>query len=318
MTMPIGLELDTITAYLDHWASRNPTKTLYSFLDGRGDEIDSYDYLGFSERTGFLAEYLELEAGIRRGRSSAFGLSPGLESIVAFFACARLGAIPVPVHPPSKRDYQTGLAKMVFVARDCGAQKVLTQHSVQRDWYRVRGRLGESGSATPVKAPDANHELEWIPTDGLTGRASGSLHGNPGELLFLQYTSGSTSAPRGVMVSHQNVIHNCLATLDHLPPGATGVSWLPQYHDMGLIGYYLYPLISGATTYGFSPMDFLRRPALWLQTIDRVDATYASSPNFGYRYCLRKDKLPDDELIGVDLSSLEWLMNAAEPVRAKT
>jgi thioester reductase-like protein len=147
------------------------------------------------------------------------------------------------------------------------------------------------------------------------GLASDAFRNDPGEILFLQYTSGSTSDPKGVIVSHANVLHNCASAVDHT---MIGVSWLPQYHDMGLIGYYLFPLIAGGSTYGFSPLDFLKRPALWLQTISRVRATYTSSPNFGYEYCLREDKLPDSEIEGVDLSSLRVMMNAAEPVRAQT
>lgn len=318
MTMPIGPQLKTVGDYLDHWASREPSRRLYSFLDGHGNETDSYDYLGFSERTRYLAEHLEIEFGIRRGDRVLLAYPPGLESIVAFFACARLGAVPVPVHPPSQRDYKTGMAKMVFVARDCEARTVLTHHSVHGEWHSNNGSTGELASPPGMESPDAGHGLDWILTDGLTGRASERFRDNPGEILFLQYTSGSTSAPRGVMVSHANVIHNCLATLDHLSTGGIGVSWLPQYHDMGLIGYYLYPLIVGGATYGLSPTDFLRRPAFWLQTMGRVRATYASSPNFGFEYCLRVDRLPNEDLTGVDLSSLEALMNAAEPVRAET
>ena len=318
MTMPIGRDLKTIGGCLDYWVSRQPTQKLYGFLDGHGNETDSYDYLGFSERTRYLAEHLKLEWGIAKGDRVLLVYPPGLESIVAFFACSRLGAIPVPVHPPSQRDYKTGLAKMVFVARDCGAHKVLTHHSVQREWYSSNRGNGHIESHSGIDSPDAVEALAWIPTDGLRGRASEGYRDTPGEILFLQYTSGSTSAPRGVIVSHENVIHNCLATLEHLPGDGIGVSWLPQYHDMGLIGYYLYPVIAGGATYGLSPTDFLRRPALWLQTIGHVGATYASSPNFGFEYCLREDRLPEEQLAGVDLSSLEAFMNAAEPVRADT
>jgi len=96
------------------------------------------------------------------------------------------------------------------------------------------------------------------------------------------------------------------------------VCWLPQYHDMGLIGYYLFPLVVGGTTYGFSPLDFLRRPLLWLETIGRVRATYASGPNFAFEYCLREDKIPRDRLGDLDLGSLRVLMNASEPARPST
>ena len=91
------------------------------------------------------------------------------------------------------------------------------------------------------------------------------------------------------MVTHDNILANCEAVVDHLP---IGVSWLPQYHDMGLIGYYIFFALKGGTTYGFSPVDFIQRPALWLETISRYRGTASSAPNFAYEYCLRPDKVP--------------------------
>jgi thioester reductase-like protein len=114
-------------------------------------------------------------------------------------------------------------------------------------------------------------------------------------------------------VSHDNLLANCESVVDHLP---IGVSWLPQYHDMGLIGYYIFFALKGGTTYGLSPVDFIQRPALWLETISKYRGTASSAPNFAYEYCLRPDKLPAEALEGLDLSSLRFLMTAAEPVRA--
>lgn len=151
--------------------------------------------------------------------------------------------------------------------------------------------------------------------ESATKTAEKTSLGSPTELLFLQYTSGSTSQPKGVMVSHQNVINNAYSAVNHTP---IAVSWLPQFHDMGLIGYYLFILIKGGTTYGFSPVDFIKKPFLWLETISKVRATVASGPNFAFEYCLREDKIANEDLKGLDLSSLKVMMNAAEPVRAAT
>jgi len=158
-------------------------------------------------------------------------------------------------------------------------------------------------------------KLELVTTDDMRGLPSYGFSNGQNSILFLQYTSGSTGDPKGVIVSHENVIHNCHATVDHTP---TAVCWLPQYHDMGLIGYYVYLVITGGTTYGFSPMDFLKRPILWLQTLSRVKATYTSSPNFGFEYCLREEKIPTSQLTDLDLSSVRVLMNGSEHVRAET
>jgi len=157
--------------------------------------------------------------------------------------------------------------------------------------------------------------IHWLATDRLQGVARGGPIDNPAQTLFLQYTSGSTGAPKGVVVSHQNVIHNSHSTIGHQ---AIGVSWLPQFHDMGLIGAYLFQIVTGGTIYGFSPLDFLRRPALWLETLSRYQATYTSSPNFGFEYCLSPERVPDAVLEGLDLSSVEVFMNAAETVRPST
>jgi thioester reductase-like protein len=297
--------MESIVDLLDHWAGVQPDARFSSFLDIEGQEKESYNYLELHERTRHLAEYLATEAGLRRGDRALLVYPPGLECVAAFFACARIGVLPVPACPPSKASPGAGLAKLAFIARDCGATAALTTDDFRR-------AFSAPGDGTPAATPA---QLRWIATEQVRGRASAGFGNTPGATLFLQYTSGSTSDPKGVVVSHENVVHNARSTVDHAP---VGVSWLPQYHDMGLIGYYLFPAVVGGTTYGISPMDFLRRPLLWLQTMSRFRATYSSSPNFGYEYCLREDRVPDDRIGGLDLSSLRVLMNASEPVRADT
>lgn len=304
--------MNSIIDYVEHWAEVQPEKCFASFLDLHGKELESYTYLQFHERTRHLAEYLSQQAGLRRGDRALLVYSPGLELIVAFIACARVGAIPVPVYPLLTLNFERSLARLTFVAHDCAATTALTTREIYQS-YRMDA-VQRQVSSLPKHAP-VLPEIDWITTDDVKGRASNGFRNAPDPIMFLQYTSGSTSDPKGVIVSHKNVIHNCRATLDHVP---TGVSWLPQYHDMGLIGYYLFPLITGGATYGFSPMDFLKRPVLWFETLSRVRATYASSPNFGFEYCLRENKISTDQLADVDLSSLRVLMNASEPVRPDT
>src|SRR6202035_117877 len=135
-------------------------------------------------------------------------------------------------------------------------------------------------------------------------------------LLFLQYTSGATRDAKGVMVTHENILHHCPLVIDH--PAPVVVSWLPQYHDMGLIGCYLYPALKGGTTYGFAPMDFIQRPILWFNAMTAYHATAAAAPNFAYDYCLRAGRLSKESLEACDLSSHRVLMCAAEPVKPDT
>jgi thioester reductase-like protein len=287
--------MDSLISYLNHWASVQPEQRYATFLDLHGNETESYTYRAFSERTAYVAEYLSQQVGLKRGERALLVYPPGLEIIVVFFACARIGVIPVPVYPPAQITHERRSAKLAFIIHDCQpAIALTTSHNLQySDPFGLR----------------------CIATDHVDGQSGETLNHDAGSILFLQYTSGSTSEPKGVIVSHENVIHNCFVIADHKP---ISVSWLPQYHDMGLIGYYLFTCISGGTTYGFSPVDFLRRPLLWLQTLSHVRATCTSAPNFGFEYCLREDKVPSAQLAGLDLSSLRVVMNASEPARPET
>jgi thioester reductase-like protein len=302
--------LDTILDYMDHWAAANPEKCFSIFLDGHGNPRETYTYQSFDARTRFLAEYINDETALRRGDRVALVYPPGLEMVAAFVACARIGVIPVPV-PPATSAGTGGASRLRSVILDSQAAFALTDSSLAS----APSGSDEAGGHADPENPLALLGIRLLATDRLRGVARGGAIDNPAQTLFLQYTSGSTGAPKGVVVSHQNVIHNCHATIDHQ---AIGVSWLPQFHDMGLIGYYLFQVVTGGTTYGFSPLDFLRRPVLWLETISRYKATYTSSPNFGFEYCLSPERIPDAALEGLDLSSVQVCMNAAEPVRPST
>jgi thioester reductase-like protein len=302
--------LDTILDYMSHWAAVQPDKCFSVFLDRHGMLREKYTYQSFEARTRFLAEYLHDETALQCGDRVALVYPPGLEMIAAFVACVRIGAIPVPV-PPVTSVANGGASRLRSVMLDSGAALALTDSSFgsgsdSRDEVDDRADLGD---------PLAHLGVPRLATDKLQGAARGGITDNPIQTLFLQYTSGSTGAPKGVAVSHQNVIHNCRSMIDHQ---AIGVSWLPQFHDLGLIGYYLFQVVIGGTTYGFSPLDFLRRPVLWLETLSRYKATYTSAPNFGFEYCLSPERVPDDQLEGLDLSSVQVFMNAAEPVRPST
>jgi thioester reductase-like protein len=295
---------------MDHWAAVHPEKCFSAFLDRHGNPCETYTYQSFEARTRFLAEYIRDETALRRGDRVALVYPPGLEMVAAFVASVRMGAIPVPV-PPVASVTSGGASRLRSVMLDSGTTLALTDSSLES---APPGRDEADGPAGP-EDPLASLGVQWLATDRLRGTARGDRADNPSQTLFLQYTSGSTGTPKGVVVSHQNVIHNCHSTIDHQ---AIGVSWLPQFHDLGLIGYYLFQIVTGGTTYGFSSLDFLRRPALWLETISRYKATYTSSPNFGFEYCLSPERVPDESLEGLDLSSVQVFMNAAEPVRPST
>src|SRR5580700_4040557 len=303
----------SILGHLDRLADEHPNKLLYSYLDVNGDPTESYTYASFLHRVEAIAGHLWREGRFAAGNRLLLAYPPGLEMISAFFGCVRAGLIPVPVYPPSSHGFQSALYKTVHIAKDCQAAGILTS----RDYHAsLKTNLARSGvSASGVDA-DYISGLPWIATEDFVDTISHRLPVASSEILFLQYTSGSTMEPKGVMVTHENILSTCPLVIDH--PDPVVVSWLPQYHDMGLIGCYLYPALLGGTTYGFASMDFIQRPALWFDTITTYRATATAAPNFAYDYCLRAGRLSAETLEAFDLSSLQVLMVAAEPVKPNT
>jgi acyl-CoA synthetase (AMP-forming)/AMP-acid ligase II len=292
------------------WTDQQPDKLLFAFLDVEGRTTGSYTYAQFLQRTTDIASHIQRTFPMAPGERVLLAYPPGLEMICAFLACVRLGLIPVPVYPPTGHGFQTARDKTEFIARDCQAAAVLTERS-----YYWSMKLNETRNSVATLSFKRSYvsSLKWIVTTDADRGARADFVESASDILFLQYTSGSTSDPRGVMVTHETLLANSATLMDHVP---IVVSWLPQYHDMGLIGSYLFSLLKGGTTYGFSPVDFIHRPGLWLETISRYRGTASAAPNFAYEYCLRPEKVPAETLEHLDLSSLEILMTAAEPVRA--
>jgi thioester reductase-like protein len=294
-------------------AEEHPDKLLYSYLDVDGDPIENYTYATFLQRAEAIAGHLLSGDRFAPGDRLLLAYPAGLEMICAFFGCVRAGLIPVPVYPPSSRGFQSALYKMVHIARDCQAVGVLTS----RDYHAsLKTNLTRSGVATSGVDVDYISGLPWVPTEEFVDTSVSRFPDPTSDVLFLQYTSGSTMEPKGVIVSHENILATAPLVIENFAPIV--VSWLPQYHDMGLIGCYLYPALRGGTTYGFSPTDFIQRPVLWFETISKYRATSTAAPNFAFDYCLRNGRLPKETLEACDLSSLLVLMCAAEPVKPDT
>ena len=305
---------------LDSLGNQHPHKLLYSYIDVNGNPIGGYTYEAFLQRTKIIAGHLRKRHGFQSQDRLLLAYPPGLEMICAFFGCVRAGLIPVPVYPPGSRGFQSALYKMVHIARDCQAAGILTSKDYLGSLKTNLARSGVSASGADV---DYISSLRWLASEDFIDPVSdenfnGNGHSGNGasKILFLQYTSGSTRDPKGVMVTHENILHNCPLVIDHEAPVV--VSWLPQYHDMGLIGCYLYPALTGGTTYGFAPTDFIQRPTLWFDAIKTYGASASAAPNFAYDYCLRAGRISKDSLEGCDLSSLRQLLVAAEPVKPDT
>jgi thioester reductase-like protein len=304
-----------MTSVVSHLVARArdyPDKLFSAFLDGSGQVTESYTYRKINERSNYIAQQLQELGKIRFNQPVLLVYNPGLDFIITFFACAKVGALPVPVAPPDASGFIGGATRLALIMRDCGATVALTHSPYVTQLTRIRERSAEA-AACLNSAPLC--DLDWVATDTIVGERTTAVVARPNHLFFLQYTSGSTQFPRGVMVTHANVIHNQAAALTHMP---VGVSWLPHYHDMGLIGNYLFMLITGGSLYAFSSANFLRRPLLWLETITKYRSTITSAPNYAYEYCLREDKVPSKVLRSLDLRSMRVMMNAAEPVRSST
>ncbi|MGB7751995.1 MAG: AMP-binding protein, partial [Candidatus Acidiferrales bacterium] len=303
----------SILGHLDRLADEHPNKLLYSYLDVNGDPLESYTYGSFLRRVEAIAGYMWKEGRFAPGDRLLLAYPPGLEMICAFFGCVRAGLIPVPVYPPSSRGFQSALYKMVHIAKDCQAAGILTSRDYQASLKTNLARSGVSACGIDV---DYISGLPWIATEDFVDAIADRPAAAHSKILFLQYTSGSTMEPKGVIVTHENILDTCPLVIDHSSPVV--VSWLPQYHDMGLIGCYLYPALKGGTTYGFSPTDFIQRPILWFDAMTAYSATATAAPNFAYDYCLRAGRLSKESLEACDLSSLRVLMCAAEPVKPDT
>jgi acyl-CoA synthetase (AMP-forming)/AMP-acid ligase II len=227
---------------------------------------------------------------------------PGLDYISAFFGCLYGGAIAVPAYPPDPARLDRTLPRLQAIVRDAQASLVLTTSA-------IAGFQSLVGTHAPALAA-----VRWLATDICDGvfrerRASGD------DIAFLQYTSGSTSDPKGVMVTHANLLHNCAALHGGIvsTEETLQVSWLPPYHDMGLIAGILLASFVGFPLVTLSPFDFLLRPRRWLEAISATRAHISGTPNFALDLCVQKVQ-PADRA-GLDLSCLKFVYVSAEPVR---
>ena len=269
--------------------------------------------------------------------------APSLNFTIAFIACLKANIIAVPVFPPNpmRRD---SLHMFAVIVQSCQAKVALTDTSYQhqkklvgiRDTFqkwtnrRQQQQQQRGSTSTGSQNPSWPESLTWITTDNKTIKMTSSLSPRDikddimyrQQIAFLQYTSGSTSDPKGVMITHGNLAHNlhCITNELQATDDTVVVSWLPQYHDMGLIGSVLGCLYCGGTGYYMSPLTFLQRPMMWMECISLYRATHLQAPNFAYKLTARKfhEMYPENSEkrtnLKLDLSSVRHAINAAEPV----
>jgi len=273
----------------------------------RSDEADTViTYGDLDRRARAIAHGLMLK-GVRRGDRVAIMLPTEAAFFYTFFGILFAGAIPVPVYPPFRRaQVEDHLRRQAGILRNAEARLLVTDEEIHRVGGLLRG-LVES--------------LEEVVTAADLGRGGVPAPAVPADrsaIALIQYTSGSTGDPKGVVLSHANLLANIRAMGEALEAGSNDVfvSWLPLYHDMGLIGAWLGCLYYGVPTAIMPPLAFLADPARWLRAIGRHRATLSAAPNFAFELALKAVR--DEDIEGLDLSSLRMVVNGAEPVSPAT
>ena len=294
----------SLTDILQRRAVCHPHRTAYTFLDFGGPTPRSLTYGELNQEARQLA--FQLHRMELRGERAVLLYPPGLDYIVAFYACLYSGTIAVPAYPPSNNRH---MPRLQAIIDDSKAKIILTTGQVANSIRQFAG------------ATENLLDRRWVQTDTLETHDTGLWQApvlQEKELAFLQYTSGSTGNAKGVMISHGNLMANqqlIQRRFGH-DERSTVVGWLPLYHDMGLIGNVMQPLYCGASAVLMSPMAFLEKPLRWLQAISDYRAHTSGGPNFAYDLCARK--ISRDELEAIDLSSWQLAFNGAEPVNPKT
>ncbi len=327
-----------------------PNQIAYTFLENGQRETQPLTYQVLDQRARIVA--MTLHNLKSYGERALLLYRPGLDFIVAFCACLYEGVIAIPVPLPDKRSLKRTLPRLHSIIKDSQASLLLTT-SEQVDFLTGLLSIDSDSHATSNGDPDADHYREGngqgngigqgintnnsfglsvIATDKLQASMQTSMEGLVTEtsidwqersvlednLAYLQYTSGSTATPKGVKITHQNLLANCKSNINLWCYDSTSVSvtWMPYYHDYGLVDGLLQPLYCGIPSFVISPFAFLKNPFCWLRAISHYGATHSASPNFGYNHCI--DRIKPEQISQLDLSGWRVASSGAEIVRAET
>ena len=291
------------------------------YLYEENDEPRTITFGELFESASRLAAAL-IRHGLEPGQTVSIMLPTCAEFFWTFAGILLAGGIPVPIYPPFRADRIAEYAtRQSAILRNAEVRFLITWRQAEGLARLLKPRvpslrevLNGGELAKPVTKPAAkpNSAAHWRPVENLTH------HARADEIAFLQYTSGSTGDPKGVILTHANLLANIKSIIAgiEIKPDDVAVSWLPLYHDMGLIGAWFVPLFTGIPLVVMSPLAFLSRPERWLRAIHKHRGTISPAPNFAYELCVRK--IPDKDLQGLDLTCWRAATNGAEPVRAET
>jgi amino acid adenylation domain-containing protein/non-ribosomal peptide synthase protein (TIGR01720 family) len=300
--MPFAIS--NLVGLLQKRVQESPERSAFIFLSGTDLQQSTLTFSQLDAQARAIAGLLQSVA--ERGERALLLYPPGLDFIAAFFGCLYAGIVAVPAYPPR---LNRNALRITAIAEDSEASLALSTTAVV-------GRLESLTAHTPGLG-----KMQWLATDDLPRDMAESwraVHIETEGLAYLQYTSGSTASPKGVMITHANVLHNSgyLAKALRHSQEDRSLSWLPHFHDLGLVHGILQPLYSGFPGYLMAPMSFLQRPLDWLRAISQFRITHSDGPNFAYELCATK--ISEKEKAGLDLSSWIMALNGAEPVFPET
>jgi len=296
----------SFTEIIRHRSTEEPDALVYTFLT-RGDETVPVTCAELDHRARTIAAWLQ-QLGVS-GERVLLVYPQGLDFVSALYGCLYAGAIAVPAYPPHTTQTARTISRLATIIGDASPSLALVAPEFAGAMEGLRRTIGRERSLRCLPLPEDTgcSEKEWKP-----------VRVRPSDVVLLQYTSGSTADPKGVIITHSNLLSNCehMKRAYGLQRGQCCVSWLPPFHDMGLIGATFLPAYSGLTAHLMSPFAFLQRPVRWLKHISSFRAYISGGPNFAYDLCVRR--ISSEEKKHLDLSCWKVAFNGAEPVQPKT
>lgn len=301
-----NMNLCRLDQVLTYWAETQPHRKAFTELDANGAEVNSMTYGQLEMKSRAVAQ--EILKRQPHAHHALLAYPAGVDFMIGFFACIQAGVVAVPIPLPKRNRPNVGLAQ---IAKSSDATLLLSTTKTA-EWIR----------------PALEREADWpisiaylasntvSDRSGEPDRAIEGCHTSP--TAFIQFTSGSTSQPKGVMITHANCLYNLqmCQTVAQATPESVFVSWLPHYHDLGLVAHLLCSFYSGSHCVILSPATFVAKPIQWLRSIARYKGEYTGAPNFAYQLCI--DRISPDERSSLDLSCLKIAINAAETVNPQT
>lgn len=289
-------------------SQKRPNDTAYTFLENGEHVVDSLSYQQLDNQARSLAAQLTSHYQLQKGDTVILLFCPGLDFIRGLFACLYGGFIAVPVNPPSSNGQSW--ANFLAIVDNSKTAVILADQTKEKFLQRQYLVNKQSPSCPIVDIATLNQDLS-------NTYVKPAITSN--DIALLQYTSGSTGIPKGVMVTHSNIMHNLQGIADEVYQSKDNnitVSWLPVYHDMGLFGGVLVNVLLAGHYIFMAPTSFLLKPLRWLKAVDHYRAKVVGMPNFAYELCA--ESIDDEQLKGIDLSCLNIASSGAEPVLAET